>query len=392
MSKRKICIFTGTRAEYGLLRPLMDEIRKDRDLELQIIASGMHLSPEFGLTYEEIEKSGFKINEKVEMLLSSDSSIGIAKSIGLGIIGYADALERLKPDITVVLGDRFEALAFAVSSYSLKIPIAHLYGGETTIGSLDENYRHVITKLSFLHFTSTEQYRKRVIQLGENPDRVFNVGALGIDNIKRMRFLTKEEVEKAIGKKFKNRNLLITFHPVTLEENASEKQLKELFKVLNEFEDTLLIFTKANADTGGRIINYLIDEFVQKNRDKAVVFTNMGQLLYLSTMRYVDAVVGNSSSGIIEAPSFKIGTINIGNRQKGRIKAKSVIDCDPSYNSIKRAFFKLYSSNFKKILKNVKNPYGEGDSAKKIKNVLKNYFIKDIKKDFFDLPVGIPQT
>ncbi len=383
--KRKICIFTGTRAEYGLLKPLMEEIKKDPDLELQIVASGMHLSPEFGLTYKEIEKDGFTINEKVEMLLSSDSPVGISKSVGLGVIGFTDALGRLKPDITVVLGDRFEALAFAIASYILRIPIAHLYGGEATFGALDEGFRHSITKLAYLHFTSTEAYRKRVIQLGEHPSRVFNVGALGIDNIKKMKLLSKEEVEKRIGRKFKKRNLLITYHPTTLEKNKTEEQFRELLKALDELEDTLLIFTKANADTEGRIINYLIDEYVRKNPHKAVAFTSMGQLLYLSTMKYVDAVVGNSSSGIIEAPSFKIGTINIGDRQKGRIKAESVIDCKPTYEDIKRALKILYSSSFKEKLKRVKNPYGDGNTAPRIKKILKKWNLTDIKKEFFDI-------
>ncbi len=383
---RKICVFTGTRAEYGLLRPLMEEIKKDKDLELQIVASGMHLSPEFGLTYKDIEKDGFFINEKVEMLLSSDTFTGVSKSIGLGIISYTDALEKLKPDITVVLGDRFEAFAFAIASFTLKIPLAHLYGGETTTGALDEGYRHAITKLSYLHFTSTEEYRKRVIQLGEEPERVFNVGALGIDNIKKLELLSKEEVERKLGMKFKKRNLLITFHPVTLDDRPSESQFRELLLALDELEDTMLIFTKANADAEGRKINNLIDQYVSKNREKAITFTNMGQLLYLSIMRYVDAVVGNSSSGIIEAPSFKIGTVNVGDRQKGRIKAKSVIDCEPNYESIKRALKILYSEEFQKSLKFVKNPYGKGNAAIKIKDILKNFSIKTLKKKFFDIP------
>ncbi|EDP73164.1 UDP-N-acetylglucosamine 2-epimerase, partial [Hydrogenivirga sp. 128-5-R1-1] len=379
--------FTGTRAEYGLLKPLMYEIKKDKDLELQIIASGMHLSPEFGLTYKEIEKDGFTIDEKVEMLLSSDTPFGISKSIGLGVIGYTDALERLKPDITVVLGDRFEALAFVIASFTLKIPIAHLYGGETTLGVLDEGYRHAITKLSYLHFTSTEEYKKRVIQLGEEPERVFNVGALGIDNIKKLKLLSKEEVEKRLGKKLKKRNLLITFHPETLKKGSSENQFKELLKALDELEDTLLIFTKANADTEGRKINYLIDEYASKNKEKTVVFTNMGQLLYLSTMQFVDAVVGNSSSGIIEAPSFKIGTINIGDRQKGRIRAESIIDCKPDYESIKKSINKLFSQNFRQKLKNVNNPYENKNTARKIKNILKSFELDNLEKKFFDIPV-----
>lgn len=387
--KRKICVFTGTRAEYGLLMPLMEEIKKDNNLELQIVASGMHLSPEFGLTYKEIEKDGFKIDEKVEMLLSSDTSAGISKSIGLGIIGYSDALERLKPDIVVILGDRFEALAFAIASYVYRIPIAHLYGGETTFGAFDEGFRHSITKLSYLHFTSTEEYRKRVIQMGESPERVFNVGAIGLDNIKKLKLLSKDEFEKTIGKRLKKNNLLITFHPVTLEKNTSENQFNELLKALDELEDTLLIFTKANADTEGRIINKMIDEYVTKNSDKAIAFVSMGQLLYLSTMQYVDAVVGNSSSGIIEAPSFKIGTINIGDRQKGRIKAESIIDSEPTYDSIKKAFEKLYSAEFKQKLKNVENPYGKGIAAPEIKKILKDFDISNIKKDFYDLKIEI---
>lgn len=389
MSKRKICVFTGTRAEYGLLKPLMDEVKNDPDLELQILVSGMHLSPEFGLTYKEIEKDGFKIDEKVEMLLSSDTHIGTAKSIGVGILGFSDALSRLMPDIVVVLGDRFEALAFGISAYVLRIPIAHLYGGEATWGSYDEGFRNTLTKLSYLHFTSTEEYRKRVIQMGEHPEKVFNVGAIGIDNIKKMKLLSKQEIEERLNIKFKERNLLITFHPVTLDSGVSDKHFFELLKVLNELNDTLLIFTKANADAEGRKINHMIHKFVSENPHKAVAFTNLGQLLYLSIMRYVDGVVGNSSSGIIEAPSFKIGTVNIGDRQRGRIKAKSVIDCEPNYQDIKDAISKLYSDEFRNMLKDVINPYGDGNSAIRIKNILKNTEIKDIKKYFFDISFDV---
>ncbi|WP_289510098.1 UDP-N-acetylglucosamine 2-epimerase [Desulfovulcanus ferrireducens] len=383
--KRKICIFTGTRAEYGLLKPLMEEIQKDRELCLQIVVSGMHLSPEFGLTYKEIESEGFKIDEKIEILLSSDSAIGISKSIGLGIISYSEALERLKPDIVVILGDRFEALAFAIASFVARLPIAHLYGGETTEGAFDEAFRHSITKMSYLHFTSTEEYKKRVIQLGECPERVFNVGALGIDNIKKMNLLSKDELEKKINFKFNKHNILVTFHPATLEKETSREQIINLLDVLDELEDTNIIFTKANADIDGRIINKMIDEYVQKNKQKSIVFTSMGQLLYLSTMQYIDAIVGNSSSGIIEAPSFKIGTINIGDRQKGRIKAKSVIDCQPNKKDIREAFQKLYSKKFRKQLKNTINPYGDGESAEKIVTILKKYKVKNTKKNFYNI-------
>ena len=385
MEKRKVCIFTGTRAEYGLLKPLMDEIKSDPDLELQIVASCMHLSPEFGLTYQEIEKDGFNIDEKVEMLLSSDTPSGILKSMGLGMIGYTDALNRLKPDITVVLGDRFEALAFAIASFVNRIPIAHLYGGEATEGLIDEGIRHCITKLSYLHFTSTEEYRRRVIQLGEEPQRVFNVGALGIDNIKKMKLLTKNEIESKLGIKFKSKNLLITYHPVTLKKDESEKEFKALLNVLKEIEDTLFIFTKPNADTEGRKIINLIEEFVKENSGKAVVFTSLGQLKYLSIMQYVDAVVGNSSSGIIEAPSLKVPTINIGDRQKGRIRAKSIIDCKGTEEDIKRALVIIYDKNFRENLQNIDNPYGDGNSASKIKNILKVHKINSIEKSFYNI-------
>lgn len=389
MGKRKICIFTGTRAEYGLLKPLMDEIKSDPDLELQIIASCMHLSPEFGLTYKEIENDGFTIDEKIEMLLSSDTPSGIVKSMGLGMIGYTDALNRLKPDITVVLGDRFEALAFAIASFVNRIPIAHLYGGEATEGSIDEGIRHCITKLSYLHFTSTEEYRKRVIQLGEDPQRVFNVGALGIDNIKKMKLLTKDEIESKLGIKFKSKNLLITYHPVTLKKDESEKEFKALLNVLKELEDTLLIFTKPNADTEGRRIIKLIEEFVKENGDKAVVFTSLGQLNYLSIMQYVDAVVGNSSSGIIEAPSLKVPAIDIGDRQKGRIRAESVISCKGVEDEIKKAINIIYDENFRKKVKDVRNPYGDGNSAKRIKEILKTYKINSIEKSFYNINFNI---
>ena len=384
---KKICVFTGARSEYGLLKPLMDEIASDKDMLLQIIASGMHLSPEFGLTYKEIEKDGFEINEKIEILLSSDTPVGISKSIGLGLISFSESLQRLKPDMAVILGDRFETLAFAIACYVSLVPIAHLYGGETTEGAFDEGFRHSITKMSFLHFTAIDDYRKRVIQLGESPDMVFNVGALGIDNIKKMRLLSKKDLEQKLNLKFKEHNLLITFHPVTLEEKVSRKQFAELLKAVDELKDTMLIFTKANADAEGRRINSLIDEYTAKNKDKGAVFDSMGQLLYLSAMQYVDAVVGNSSSGIIEAPSFNTGTINIGDRQRGRVKSDSVIDCKPYFLDIKKAFEVLYSEEFQKQLKTAVNPYGNGTAAKKIKSIIKSYKIDDKKKQFYDIGI-----
>jgi len=385
MKKHKICIFTGTRAEYGLLKPLMEEIKLQPEFELQIVASCMHLSPEYGLTYQDIEKDGFKIDEKIEMLLSSDTSFGTIKSMGLGMIGYADALNRLKPNLVIILGDRFEALAFAISAYILKIPIAHLYGGEITEGALDEGFRHSITKLSYLHFTSTEQYRKRVIQMGEDPKRVFNVGALGIDNIKKLKLLPKEEIEIKFGMKFSENNFLITYHPETLSNSKTEENFLEILNALERFKDTTLIFTKANADPNGRVINRMIEEFFVKHSENVFIYDSMGTLLYLSVMQYVNAVIGNSSSGIIEAPSFKVATVNIGNRQKGRIKAESVIDCQPLKYEVTRAIEKTLSKSFQQLLKNVKNPYGDGTAASKIVGVLKNIFpIDNVSKKFYD--------
>ncbi len=384
MTKRKICIVTGTRAEYGLLFWLMKEIGADTELELQIIATGMHLSPEFGLTYKEIEKD-FTIDKKIEMLLSSDTPIGISKSMGLAQISLAEAFDELKPDIIVLLGDRYEIFSAASAAMIARIPIAHLHGGETTEGAFDEAIRHSITKMSHLHFTATEKYRERVIQLGENPAKVFNVGGMGIENIKRLRLLTKGEFERSIDFKLAQKNILVTFHPVTLENSSARNQFQELLDALDTLEDTHIIFTKANSDTDGRIINQMIDEYVAKNHHKSVGFTSLGQLRYLSALQYVDAVVGNSSSGLAEAPSFQIGTINIGDRQKGRIKADSVIDCEPGKESILQAVDRLYSDEFQATLKVVKNPYGDGIASQKVLEVLKQDNLKGIlKKSFYD--------
>jgi len=364
----------------------MKEIQATNDLQLQIIATGMHLSPEFGLTYQQIESDGFRINEKVEMLLSSDSEVGIAKSMGLAMIGFADSLERLKPDMMVVLGDRFEMFSAASAATIAGIPIAHIHGGEITEGAFDEALRHSITKMSHLHFTSTEVYKNRVIQLGEPPDHVFNVGAVGIDNIKRLKLLGRSEFEESIGFNLGERNLLITFHPVTFEAGAAEEQFGNLLTALDAIGDINLIFTKSNADTNGRIINAMIDDFVSSRSSTAVAFISLGQLRYLSAIQYVDGVVGNSSSGIIEVPSFKKGTINIGNRQKGRIKARSIIDAPPSIEGISGAISKLYSKAFQENLNNVTNPYGEGEVCSKITKILsKSVPLILPQKEFFDL-------
>lgn len=389
MNKRKICVVTGTRAEYGLLYWLMKDIEAEKTLELQIIVTGMHLSPEFGLTYEEIEAE-FRINKKVEMLLSSDSSVGVSKSMGLAQISFGEAYADLAPDIIVVLGDRYEIFSAVVSAMIARIPIAHLHGGEITEGLIDESIRHSITKMSHLHFTATEEYRNRVIQLGEHPNNVFNVGGLGVESIKNLKLLDRGELENNIGFEFVAKNILITFHPVTLENSTAQDHFQVLLDVIDQLDNTKIIFTKANSDMDGRIINRMIDQYVSRNSSKSICFTSLGQLRYLSVLQYVDAVVGNSSSGLLEAPSFKIGTINIGDRQKGRIKAVSVIDCTPDQISISSAFQRLYSEAFQASLKNVVNPYDGDSTSQKITEKLKTVNLANIlKKTFYEIDTGV---
>lgn len=381
---RKICIVTGTRAEYGLLRWVMDAVCTASGLELQVIATGMHLSPEFGLTYREIEKDGFIIDRKVEMLLSSDTPTGLAKSMGLGLIGFGTALEELRPNLMLVLGDRFEILAAVAAAMVARIPVAHLHGGEATEGAFDEAIRHSITKMSHLHFVAADEYRKRVIQLGEQPERIFLVGGLGIDNIKKLTLLDRPSLEASLGFKLGRRNLLVTFHSVTLENATSAQQMAELLAALEKLENTHLIFTMPNADTHGRVLFDMIKQFVSIHPNSRA-FISLGQLLYLSCIQHVDGVVGNSSSGLLETPSFGKGTINIGDRQRGRLKAKSVLDCNPDRDSISKAIEHLYSSPFQAMLKTVRNPYGEGGASEKIVQVLQDFPLESIlKKTFYD--------
>tara|TARA_Y100000591_G_C21820419_1_gene693295 strand:+ start:525 stop:1685 length:1161 start_codon:yes stop_codon:yes gene_type:complete len=386
MKMRKICVVSGTRADYGLLRYLLGDIKKEKKLDLQIIATAMHLSPEFGLTYREIEKDGFSINQKIEMLLSSDTPSSISKSTGLGIISFAEVFKSLKPDIIVVLGDRFEIFSACIAALYSRIPIAHIHGGETTEGAFDEAIRHSITKMAWWHFVAAEDYRKRVIQMGESPQRVFNVGGLGVDAIKKTKLLSKNELKNKLGINFGEKNLLITFHPITLEKNTSRKHLNALLSVLENLDNTYLIFTMPNADSDGRIIGKLILDFVKKNKTRSISFTSMGHKNYISTLQFVDGVVGNSSSGIAEVPSFKIGTVNIGDRQNGRLKAKSIIDCKPNENSIKDAIMMLYDPEFQKKLLKVENPYGKGLATDNILSILLNSHIpQELKKPFYDL-------
>lgn len=382
---RKICVITGTRAEFGLLRPLITLIAKDEELQLQLIATGMHLSPEFGYTLDEIITAGFVVDKKVECLLSSDSSVGISKSIALAISGFADALETLQPDLVVVLGDRTEILGAVIAAGMANIPIAHLHGGETTEGAYDEAIRHSITKFSHLHFTSTEAYRKRVIQLGEHPDTVFNVGAIGLDAIKKLKLLNREEFENSIGFKLKKRNILITYHPVTLEKEAPIETFENILTALNELTDTTLIFTHANSDKNGRIINKLIIEYVDAHKDKAVAFKSLGQLRYLSALQFVDFVIGNSSSGILEVPAFHIPTINIGDRQRGRICNESVINSNNSLEDIKKSITFALDKTFRKKIQQQELLYGNGTTAEKIIQIIKEHNHISIKKSFYNI-------
>ena len=382
---RKICVITGTRAEFGLLRPLIALISKDEELQLQLIATGMHLSPEFGYTLNEITEAGFMVDKKVECLLSSDSSVGVSKTIALAVSGFADALDELAPDLVVVLGDRTEILGVVIAAGMANIPIAHLYGGETTEGAYDEAIRHSITKFSHLHFTSTEAYRKRVIQLGEQPDRVFNVGAIGLDAIKKLKLLNKEEFENSTGFKLKKRNVLITYHPVTLEKEAPIQTFENILQALDELSETGLIFTHANSDKNGRVINKMITEYVEIHRDKALAFKSLGQLRYLSALQFVDFVIGNSSSGMTEVPAFCIPTINIGDRQKGRICSESVINSTNTLEDIKKSItFALYKQ-FRDKIKQQEMLYGNGTAAEKILKIIKEHSIIPLKKSFYNI-------
>lgn len=384
---KTVAIVTGTRAEYGLLKPLIKAISTDKAFRMHLIATGMHLSADFGFTYREIEQDGYTIDEKVDCELVSDTAEGITKSIGIGIIGFAEVFRKISPHLLLLLGDRTEILAAAIAAMIKTIPIAHIHGGETTEGAYDESIRHAITKMSYLHFTSAETYRNRVIQLGETPERVFNVGAIGIDSIKSLQLLSRIDFENAINFKLNHKNVLITFHPVTLENETAALQFKELLKSLNKLEHVTLIFTKPNSDKDGRVIIKLIDDYVAQNPYKALAFISLGQLRYLSALQHVDVVVGNSSSGIIEVPVFKKPTINIGDRQKGRIMPASVINCEPLEYAIDEAFDKAFDEQFKMKIQGQEIIYGNGNATPKIIKVLKDCKINNVKKKFYDLKI-----
>ncbi len=356
MVKKRIAFCTGTRAEYGLLKPLMDRVLSMPELEFELFVTGMHLSPDFGNTVTQIEADGIPVSERIEILLSGDTPSAITKSMGLAMIGFGEAFARRKPDLLVLLGDRFEAFCAAAAATVARVPIAHLHGGELTEGAIDDAFRHSITKMSYLHFTSTEEYRQRVIRMGESPERVFNVGAIGIENIKNLPLLNRGDLEHELGVHFGDKVALVTFHPATLDVEPPAEQMRRLLGALDNFPELFIIFTKANADTDGRVINSLIDEYVQRNPGRSVAFTSMGQIRYLSAMKAASVVIGNSSSGIIEAPSFGVPTVNIGDRQKGRVRAPSVVDCRARSEEIATAIRVVTKESFLRTLDGA-NPY-----------------------------------
>lgn len=387
-NKKIICVVTGTRAEYHLLYPLLERIRDDGMLELKLVVTGAHLSSNYGNTVKDIESDGFLVDKKISILKNGDSVKDINSAMAAAITGFGKYFANNRPDMLVLLGDRYELLSVAIAALNYSIPISHLHGGETTEGAIDEYIRHSISKMSYLHFTSCETYRKRVIQLGEDPDRVFNVGAIGIENIKRQKLLTKQELEESIGFKFDSPFALITFHPVTLEPDMAGAQIDELLQALDYCSELKLLFTKANADSGGLIINKRIDEYVARNPERSIAVFSLGMVRYLTAMSMANMVIGNSSSGIIESPSFHVPVVNIGDRQKGRIQANNIINCTTDCIAISNAIKKCLDMDFVKEIRNTVNPYGDGNVSLKIVERIKDFlYTKEInlKKSFYDI-------
>ena len=383
--KRKICVVSTSRADYGLLFWLLKEIEKSRFLELSLVLSGSHLEERLGLTYKEIERD-FKHFYKVPLGLENDDETALCLAFSAGVAGFSKVLEQIRPDIMVLLGDRYEMLSAGVAGMLRAVPLAHIHGGESTQGAIDEGIRHALTKMSHIHFCATSLYKRRIIQLGENPARVYNVGGLGVENIKRLELLSKKDFENSLGFKLGKKNILVTFHPQTIEKKSASKEFSQILNALDSLKDTHFIFTGANADNGGKIINEMAQSYCLKNQEKAIFVMSLGQLRYLSAIKHADIVLGNSSSGISEAPSLKKATINIGNRQKGRIKAPSIIDVKCDKSAILKAIKKAYSKDFQAKLKSVKNPYGSGFASKKIIKVLENIKLNGIlQKKFYDL-------
>ncbi|WP_293008651.1 MULTISPECIES: UDP-N-acetylglucosamine 2-epimerase [unclassified Oscillibacter] len=385
--KYQICIVTATRAEYGLLRPLIRRVQQDETLTLLLAVTGAHLEPRYGNTVEEIRKDNLPIDACLPILTEGDTQQDVSCVMANTITAFTAYFMERKPDMVVLLGDRYETLGVAIVALTCQIPICHIHGGETTEGAMDEAIRHSITKMSALHFTACAAYRKRVIQLGEQPDRVYNVGALGVENIRTLSLLTKEEAGAQIGFSLAEPYALITFHPVTLEQQTQGKQVQALFAALEQFPQLRLLFTKSNADSGGMEINALIDAYVDAHPQRAIAFSSMGYLRYLSAMQGCTMVLGNSSSGILEAPAFHVPTVDIGDRQKGRLAAASIIHCEAEQESIAAAIAQALSPAFLQLCSTVENPFGNGHTSEQIVSIMKGRLTEGIslKKKFYDV-------
>ena len=384
---KTLCILTATRAEYGLLHPIIEKMILEPNIDTRVVVTGAHLSPEFGMTIREIEADGVKIDKTIEILMSSDTPVAISKSMGLAMISFAEYFSELHPDALMILGDRYETLAVCLAAMNARVPIIHLHGGETTEGAVDEAVRHAITKMSYLHFTSTEAYRKRVIQLGESPERVYAVGAMGVENALTTSLMTKEELEKSLGIQLGEKYVVGTFHPVTLEYQSAEQQATQLIDAISKFPEYTFLFTKANADSNGRVINEMLAQAAEKYSN-VLLFDSLGMKRYLSAVRGASFVIGNSSSGLIEVPSFHVPTINIGDRQKGRIKGKTVIDCEPETESIISAIHKACDETFLRSIQTSRNPYGDENTSERIVNITREYLCNgqmELKKKFYDV-------
>ena len=384
---KRICIVTSTRAEFGLLLPLIKKVIDDDNLELKLAVTGTHLSKNFGETYKEIIQNNIPIDEKIDILQNDDGKLNVLKVMSTALTKFGEYFSNLKPDLLVILGDRYEMLSVAEAAMVLNIPIAHIHGGETTQGAIDEAIRHSISKMSYLHFTSCESYRNRVIQLGEDPARVFNVGALGVENIKKLNLMSLKDIEKSIDFDLSPKFCLVTFHPVTLDNQDMTKQFTELLSAISKHKEYKFIFTKSNADSGGNAINNMIDKYVENNSN-CIAFYSLGFIRYLSAMKYCSMVIGNSSSGIIETPSFCVPTINIGDRQKGRLQAESIINCKPEKEDVLKAFDIATSKTFQESIKDLKSPYDGGNTSDRIVTIIKDFlFNKEInlQKKFYDI-------
>lgn len=384
---KKVAVVTATRAEYGMLKNVIDKIEKSVELELCLLVTGTHLVSEYGMTVGEIEQDGYPIAEKIDVLLASDTPVSVSKTMGMTMISFAEVFERQKPDCLLVLGDRYEILAVCSAAMNAGIPIAHISGGETTQGAIDESIRHCITKMSYLHFAACEVYRQRIIQLGEEPDRVYNFGDVGLESVRLVPMMSRQELEQSIDFLLDKPYMSVTFHPVTLEVQAAEQQMQELLDALDEFHDMKFIFTKANADAGGRKINKMIDSFVAEH-DNCAAYASLGIKRYVNLLRFSEGMIGNSSSGIREAPTIGIPTVNIGNRQKGRLQADSILNCAPEKEEIIRTVRESQRQSFKERARNTVNPYGDGNASERIVQTITEYLYQDkicLEKRFYDV-------